>query len=152
MSDRDEAANAAAGQAAPRPLIIALRVLGATDMLAFLAVAMPASWIQSGHQWSGLGDFPDAPIAGYLARSASALYALHGLMVVYMSFDVRRYWPLIRFLAIIAVAHGVVMLGIDLAVGMPAWWSVLEGPAFSATGLIVLLAQYWLAALQPRCW
>ena len=144
MSDRDERANAEANQAAAtRPLIFALRFLGTVDMLAFIAVAMPAAWIQRGHQWSGLGDFPDAPIAAYLARSASALYALHGLMVVYMSFDVRRYWPLIRFLASIAVAHGIVMLWVDLAVGMPAWWIALEGPAFSATGLIVLLAQYW---------
>ena len=143
MSNRDDTASAAARQAADLPLIIILRVLGATDMLAFIAVTMPTAWIRLGHQWSGLGDFPEAPITSYLARSASALYALHGLMIVYMSFDVRRYWALIRFLARIAVAHGVVMLGIDLAVGMPAWWTALEGPAFAATGLIVLLAQYW---------
>lgn len=126
-----------------RPIAILLRVLGVTDMVAFIAVLMPVSWIEYGHQTAGLGDFPDVPIANYLARSASALYALHGLMVVYMSFDVQRYWLLIRFLARIAVLHGFVMLGIDLAVGMPVWWIALEGPAFAATGLIVLVAQYW---------
>ena len=113
-----------------RPLRVVLRVLGVTDMLAFIAVVMPTAWIHWGHQWSGLGEFPDAPISAYLARSASALYGLHGLMIIYMSFDVRRYWPLIRFMASIAVAHGIVMFGIDLAAGMPAWWTSFEGPAF----------------------
>ncbi len=126
-----------------RPVRVALRVLGVTDMLAFIAVVMPAAWIQWGHQWSGLGEFPDEPIAAYLARSASALYALHGLMLIYISFDVRRYWPLIRFMASIAVAHGLIMYSIDVAVGMPVWWTRFEGPAFSTTGLIVLAAQYW---------
>ncbi|MEO8495544.1 MAG: hypothetical protein ABI614_10780 [Planctomycetota bacterium] len=143
MSNCDDTDLTAAKPASVRPVRVALRILGVTDMLAFIAVTMPTAWIQWGHQWSGLGEFPDEPIAGYLARSASVLYALHGLMMVYMSCDVRRYWPLIRFLACLAVAHGFVMLGIDLAVGMPAWWTAFEGPAFSATGAIVLLAQYW---------
>ena len=143
MSNGDDTEIDAAKPPSIRPVRVALRVLGVTDMLAFIAVVMPTAWIQSGHQWSGLGEFPDAPIAGYLARSASALYALHGLMIIYISCDVRRYWPLIRFMASIAVAHGVVMYGIDVAVGMPAWWTMFEGPAFTATGLMVLLAQYW---------
>jgi len=143
MSNADDTNYASSKPATDLPLVIALRVLGGIDVLAFIAVAMPTAWIQWGHQWSGLDEFPDAPIASYLARSASALYALHGLMIVYMSFDVRRYWPLIRLMARLAVAHGVVMYGIDLAVGMPAWWSAFEGPAFAATGLIVLVAQYW---------
>jgi hypothetical protein len=143
MSHRDDTEDASAKPASVRPLRVALRVLGVTDMLAFIAVVMPTAWIQWGHQWSGLGEFPDAPIAGYLARSASALYALHGLMILYISCDVRRYWPLIRVMASIAVAHGAVMFGIDVAVGMPAWWIAFEGPAFTATGLMVLLAQYW---------
>ena len=122
-------------------LRIVLRVLGCLDMLAFAVVVMPTAWIAAAHQWSGLGEFPDAPIASYLARSASALYALHGAMVLYMSFDVRRYWSLIRLLASLALLHGVVLLGIDFAVGMPTWWLLLEGPAFAASGVLVLAAQ-----------
>jgi hypothetical protein len=146
MPNHDDTAK----EAGDLPLIITLRLLGAMDMLAFIAVAMPTAWIRLGHQWCGLGDYPDAPIVGYLARSASALYALHGLIIVFMSFDVRRYWSLIRFLASITVAHGLVMYGIDLAVGMPVWWTIVEGPAFAATGLIVLFAQYWIRPETPQ--
>ncbi|MCA9141543.1 MAG: hypothetical protein H6823_17955 [Planctomycetaceae bacterium] len=143
MPDSNGTSIASTKQRGELPLVLALRVLGSIDMLAFVAVVMPTAWIQWGHHWSGLGEFPTAPIASYLARSASALYALHGLMVVYMSLDVRRYWPLIRLLARLSIAHGIVMLSIDLAVGMPVWWTVLEGPAFAVTGLIVLATQYW---------
>jgi hypothetical protein len=143
MSHPDETEDTTAKPPSVRPLRVALRVLGVTDSLAFIAVVMPATWIEWGHQWSGLGEFPDAPIAEYLARSASALYALHGLMILYISCDVRRYWPLIRFMASIAVVHGAIMFGIDVAAGMPGWWTSFEGPAFTATGLMVLVAQYW---------
>jgi hypothetical protein len=45
-------------------------------------------------------------------------------------------------MARIMLARGGLMFGIDLVVGMPAWWTTLEGPAFAATGLMVLIAQY----------
>jgi hypothetical protein len=134
------------------PLVWTLRLFGCIDMLALTAVLMPKAWIASASQWSGLGEFPDMAVAGYLARSSSALYALHGIMVVYMSFDVRRYWPLIRFLASLALLHGLVMFGIDLAEGMPTWWLVFEGPAFAASGALVLAAQFYGGATEtPAC-
>ena len=99
------------------------------------------------HKFVGLGTFPDGPIVGYLARSTSALYALHGAMVLFMSFDVARYARLIRFMAVAALVHGAVILGIDLAEGMPAPWRYGEGPAFAATGVAVL----WLQRQRSRC-
>ena len=60
---------------------------------------MPTTWIVATHKWLGLGDFPDAPITQYLARSISALYAIFGGLVIVVSTDVRRYVPVIRFLA-----------------------------------------------------
>ena len=35
-------------------------------------------------------------------------------MIVFVSFDVERYWKLIRFLAIAALVHGAILLWIDL--------------------------------------
>ena len=78
----------------------------------------------------------------YLVRSTSALYALHGAMIVFISFDVPRYERLIRFLALAALVHGAVLFGIDIAERMPPLWRFGEGPAFAATGAVVL----WLLA------
>ena len=123
---------------ASRRLALVLRGLGLVDLLALVAVLAPERWIDLAHHWAGLGALPREPIVGYLARSSSALYALHGAMVVFISFDVSRYERLIRFLAWAAVLHGAVILGIDVAQQMPAFWQYGEGPGFAATGLVVL--------------
>ena len=122
-------------------LVVILRLFGTLDLLAVLAVLIPDEWMSRGHQWLGLGELPRAPIVAYLARSASALYALHGAMILFISTDIVRYTRLITFLAIVALIHGAVMLSIDLAAGMPAWWTLFEGPAIAATGAVVLTLQ-----------
>ena len=123
-----------------RATVLVLRVLGCVDVLALAAVVVPQAWMAKGHSWAGLGDLPTVPILGYLSRSASFLYVLHGAMVLFISFDLPRYRRLVTFLAA-ALVHGAVMLGIDLAEGMPLWWAVVEGPAFAATGGVVLALQ-----------
>jgi hypothetical protein len=116
------------GTAKGRPgLVVVLRLFGTLDLLAILAVLMPDEWMARGHQWLGLGELPRAPIVGYLARSASALYALHGATILFISTDTVRYARLITFLAVVALIHGAILLGIDLAAGMPAWWTWFEG-------------------------
>jgi len=125
----------------PHPLELALRILGLVDLLALLAVFMPRHWMEVGNAWSGLGELPLGPLVGYLARSASALYGLHGAMILFISFDVNRYERLITFLAAAALVHAGIMLGIDLNEGMPTWWTLVEAPGFAATGAVVLVLQ-----------
>lgn len=127
--------------AAYRLLAGALRTIGAVDMSAVLLPLLPDAWIAACHAWLGLGVIPSEPIVGYLARSASVMYALHGLVVFYVSFNLPRYWDLIRVLAIAAILHGALMSLIDYRVGMPWWWALLEGPCFAATGVAALVLQ-----------
>jgi hypothetical protein len=129
-----------------RRLALVLCGMGAFDTLALVAVAMPHEWLGLLHRWAGLGAIPEGPIVGYLARSASALYALHGAIVVFISFDVARYERLIRFMALAALIHGAVILGIDLVENLPPLWRFAEGPCFSATGAVVL----WLLDCMER--
>jgi hypothetical protein len=124
-----------------RRLSLLLRGVGCLDLMALIAVVMPQHWMDVGHKFLGLGPIPHDPIVGYLARSASALYALHGAMILFISFDVVRYDRLIRFLAIAALVHGAVILGIDLGEPLPPLWRYGEGPAFAATGVLVLWLQ-----------
>ena len=124
-----------------RALIRGLRLLGGIDLLALIAVVLPWAWMSRINDLCGLGPLPDSRIVGYLARTTSALYALHGALVLFISCDVPRYRPLITFLALAAIIHAAVLLGIDLSVGMPFFWTLLEAPSFTATGLAIL----WLA-------
>jgi hypothetical protein len=124
-----------------RRLALVLRILGTLDLLALVAAVAPRRWIILAHDWCGLGPLPDGPVVGYLYRSASLLYALHGAMIWFVAGDVVRYWPLIRFLAILAVVHGAFLIGVDAAEKLPGWWRWAEGPGFAATGAIVLCFQ-----------
>jgi hypothetical protein len=84
---------------AERWLVLLLRAVGGVCLLALIALLMPGSWVDAGHAWLGWGHFPDAPIATYLARSVSALSAFYGGLLVALSFDVRRYAPIVRYQA-----------------------------------------------------
>ncbi len=122
-----------------RALIILLRVGGVAACTAIVACVMPITWIVATHRWLGLGDFPDAPITQYLARSLSAFYAVFGGLAIVVSTNVQRYAPIILFLAYVTIAFGVLITGIDLAVGMPTYWTLFEGPPTFILGVIILL-------------
>jgi hypothetical protein len=91
----------------------------------------------------GLGEFPEGPLPLYLARSISLMYAFQGAVLWYLSSDVLRFGPVIRFIAVGAIALGVALVAIDLSAGMPAWWIVLEGPVLVVMGV-------WLVAWTSR--
>jgi hypothetical protein len=122
-------------------LVLILRILGTIDLLAVAAVFLPLEWMAKAHAWLGMGLLPEQPIISYLTRSASALYALHGALILFISTDVRRYAPLIKFLAVAALVHGVALYLIDSIAGMPGFWIALEGPTVAASGVIVLMIQ-----------
>jgi hypothetical protein len=122
-----------------KALVILLRILGVTALFALVAVFMPLSWMAATHRWLGLGEMPTAPIVEYLARSLSAFYALVGALCLMVAADLERYQPLVRFLGLAIVLMSVVVLGVDLAVGMPWWWSASEGPGGVVLGTLMFI-------------
>ena len=119
-------------------LKIVLHVLGWTTLLALGAVVMPRSWMASTHEWLGLGEFPTAPIVENLARSVSAFYAIFGAVCLVLASDIERYRPLIKFLGAVLVLFGAALIGIDLAAGMPPWWTASEGLSTIVFGVLLL--------------
>jgi hypothetical protein len=45
----------------------------------------------------------------------------------------------VRFLGVAFVLMSVVILGVDLAAGMPWWWTASEGPGGVVFGVLILL-------------
>ncbi|NIL99754.1 MAG: hypothetical protein GTN89_02085 [Acidobacteria bacterium] len=119
-------------------LVWLLRIGGATTVLAFPTALLPAAAMSDVHAWLGLGDFPDQPITGYMARSLSLLYGFHGVLLLVMSTAVRRYRKLIVWVAYLLIGLGPCLLAVDLHSGMPAMWTWSEGPPLTATGFVVL--------------
>ena len=129
-----------------RALVVLLRVSGGVMLLALFAIVLPTEWMAATHRWLGLGEFPASPLVDYLTRSISALYAISGGLLVLLARDLRRFAPVIVYLAVTGLAFGVVMIGVDFAAGMPRYWSVSEGPLVLVLSSVIL----WLArGIQP---
>jgi hypothetical protein len=127
-------------------LVLLLRFTGAVLLLAFAAMFLPVDWMVSTHRWLGMGEFPRMPVVEYLARSIAALYGFHGTLVLIVSRDVVRFAPIVRYLGVMNVVFGVMMMAIDWVTGMPAMWTLVEGPPVAVTGCLIL---YLSARISP---
>ena len=132
-----------------RLLILILRVFGGSTCLALLATLLPTDWMDATHAWLGLGPLPRAPLTEYLTRSIAGLYAIHGGIVLLASTDVRRYAPLITYLALADGIFGFAMIAIDAYAGLPWYWTALEGPSVIVTGVVIVWLQ-WKCRAPPR--
>lgn len=126
-------------------LVVLLRLFGVSTLFALVAVVMPVSWMAATHRWLGLGELPSAPVVEYLARSISAFYAMFGALCLVVAADVQRYRPVAWFLGAAQVVMGIAFIGIDLAAGMPSWWTAWEGPSEIGIG-----ALFMFLARPPR--
>lgn len=110
-----------------RCLVALLRISAITTGSALFAVFLPRAWMAGIHEWLGAGRFPDGPIVEYLARSLSAFYAMHGVLLWIVSLDVRRFAPVLTFLIWAGIVFGLGLWVIDYLAGLPPQWIVGEG-------------------------
>jgi hypothetical protein len=103
-----------------------------------LAVVMPTAWMASIYEMMGLGVFPDVALMQYMTRSLSALYAMFGASYWYMSRDVRRYLPLLRFSVPATALFTAAVILLDIWIPMPPSWTLGE-----AASLIAWTAALW---------
>ncbi len=120
-----------------RLLIVLLRFGAVMTGLAFLTLPLPVETMVSTHRWLGLGELPRAPIVEYLARSVSAFYGFHGVLLFLLSSNVDRFAPIITFIAVMNVLLGLMLIAIDTHAGLPALWVACEGPPVVLTGIAV---------------
>jgi hypothetical protein len=114
-----------------------LRYIGTMSLLALIFVAAPYEWMSSIHAALGLGELPDDPIVGYLARSLSAFYAMIGGVFWVVSFDLVRHRPLLLYIGPAIALLGVALLFVDLHEGLPLAWTVWEGPFVCVVGTTI---------------
>jgi hypothetical protein len=123
-----------------RILTLYLRLMAGVLLLALPTALLPFEWMDAAHRALGMGELPRAPLIGYLTRSLSLLYGFHGVLLFYLSLDVRRHLALLRFFAALSIAFGVALFVVDLAQGMPWFWTAAEGPSIvAAYGLLLYL-------------
>lgn len=121
-----------------RWLTLFLRLVGIADLLAIVAVFLPTAWLDWTHAAVGLGELPQGRIVGYLARSTSLLYGMHGALLLVIANDVARYRTLIRCYGKLILVAGLMLIGVDIAESMPIWWTAFEGLAVVGIGFVIL--------------
>jgi hypothetical protein len=104
-----------------------LRLVGAVEALAFIAVVMPSAWMQAGHDWLGVAQMPEGPVFDSVMRQVSWVYGLHGVALWVMAADVVRYRPLVILAAVGFLASGPVFILIDTLAGMPWFYAAGNG-------------------------
>ena len=119
-----------------------LRLTGLTEILAFIAVVMPRSWMEVSHQWLGLGQMPDGPILMFMIRQASYAYGMHGLSLWILAADVVRFRRLIIFNGISFLLAAPVFFLIDYTYGLPAWWIMVDSLGCGSFGAWMLLLNW----------
>jgi hypothetical protein len=122
-----------------------LRVTGAFEILAFIAVVMPRSWMEVSHEWLGMGVMPDAPLVMFMVRQASYVYGMHGVSLLVLASDVVKFRRLIILNGISFLLAGPVFFWIDWTSGMPWWWTLADPLSCAFTG-----ASFLLLALRRR--
>ena len=135
---RDNAVSSDSDAGRDRRLKWFLRLVGVADLLAVVAVFLPTEWLGWAHEAVGLGALPQGRIVGYLARSTSLLYGIHGAMLLVLASDVVRYRSLIRWYGRVIAVAGALLIGVDIAESMPVWWTVFEGATVVGIGVVIL--------------
>jgi hypothetical protein len=135
--------------AAERRLAMVLRILAVPVLLAIPCALLPMPWMEAIHQWLGLGTLPDSPIVEYLARSSSLLYGFHGILLLLVASDVRRYLSVIWLMGGAAFAFGLAMFVIDHMARLPVYWRWLEGGIITIESTIILVLT-WRVSVALR--
>lgn len=117
-----------------------LRLAGAVEILAFVSVVMPRSWMEASHEWLGIGAVPDGPILMFMIRQASYAYGMHGISLWIIASDVVRFRPLVIFTGFAFLLAAPVFFLIDYTSGMPLWWTIADtiGCGFFGGALLLL--------------
>jgi hypothetical protein len=123
-----------------------LRITGSVEILAFVAVIMPRSWMEVSHAWLGMGEMASGPLIMFMIRQASYTYGMHGVSLWVVASDVVRFRTLVIFNGVAFLLAGPVFFLIDFTSGMPWWWTVGDTLGCGFFGAALL----WLNLAFPR--
>ena len=117
-----------------------LRLAGTVEILAFISVVMPRSWMEASHAWLGMGEMPSGPLIMFMIRQASYTYGMHGISLWVLASDVTRLRPLIILNGISFLLAAPVFFLIDHTAGMPLYWTIMDtlGCGFFGAALLWL--------------
>jgi hypothetical protein len=122
-----------------KTLRLVLLAIALAEFGAVMGICMPVSLMKTIHSWLGLGNMPEGVLVPYLARSLSMFYVVHGGVMWICAMNVRRYAPMIRYLAWAGIAFPLLLTYLDIQAGFPWYWTLIEGPGLVALSIAMLV-------------
>ena len=120
-------------------------MLSVVCWLAIVPAVMPASWIEHAHESMGLGQFPQSPIAFYMARCLSAVSVFIGGLFWLLARDVVRYRIVIQYGAVSLLLLSMASVTIGLHAQLPFSWLLVDTLGCS----VFCLPTLWLVNRIP---
>lgn len=130
-------------------LIWVLRAAGVAMLGGLIFVFYPFEGMAAIHARLGLGELAYTPLLSYLIRTLAALYATVGAILVFLSLDVERYLPLIRFFGLLAILGGVGVTFLDALLRLPLFWTLSEGPLTVLLGVALIVLARRIRSEHP---
>ena len=115
-----------------------LRLSGAVEIVAFIAVIMPRSWMEISHAWLGMGAISSGPVLMFMIRQASYTYGMHGVSLWVLASDVSRFRKLVILNGIAYLLAGPIFFWIDYTTGMPWYWTAIDSLGCLSFGAAIL--------------
>ncbi len=138
--------NDAEQNTADRWLLLFLRFIGTSALVAFFAAVMPEKWIVEIAEELGFEPFPHSPLTFYLARNLSLLYGFVGALLWIVAVDLPRYRPLVSYVAYGTILFGALQFWVDSLASLPLWWTLSESLSTFAGGWLL----FWLDRSSRR--
>jgi hypothetical protein len=129
--------------ASPAMVALSLRVLAVFLVLNSITVLLPTDWINSVLVWCGLGRVPEAMLFHYLLRGSGVLLVAFAVLIWIIASDVARYQPLVIAISVVFLVGAPVSWGINILVGLPGWWRMLDAAICMLGGGIPLFFCFW---------
>jgi hypothetical protein len=131
-------------------LIWLLRITGVAMLGALVFMFCPFEWMAAIHRRIGIGELAYTPLLSYLIRTLSALYAILGAILLFISFDIDRYGLLIRLFGILAILGGLGVTILDAILHLPLFWTAAEGPLTVVLGIALIVLVHKTAVAGAR--
>jgi hypothetical protein len=123
-----------------------LALVGWIQVSAIIAVFMPKAWMDACSELMGVDPLAATPLAGYLARLSSAMYVVHGSLLLVISKSLPKHLAVVPAFARTTLGLAAMMLWIDVVEGMPVDWTAMEFLALFVSGCVM----EWLARRAIR--
>lgn len=124
-----------------------LILVGVVQSAAVIAVFMPHSWMDLCSRLMGVDSLPTGSLPNYLARLSSAMYVVHGTMLIITAWNLPLVLPIVIPFARLTIVLGGIMLWIDIAERMPIVWTLFETIALVVSGG---LTEYFARRAAPQ--